>query len=129
MRLLLDTHTLLWAVGQPSKLSDQAASLVGDPANELVVSAVVPWELAIKCHLGKLPPAAPLLLGWAAALQRLSATAMSITHAHALAAGGLAWTHRDPFDRMLAAQALSDSLPVVSADEIFDTLPGIRRLW
>ncbi|MCL2848618.1 MAG: type II toxin-antitoxin system VapC family toxin [Micrococcales bacterium] len=129
MRLLLDTHAVLWAVGDPSKLSTDASELVRDPTHELAVSAVVPWELSIKHHLGKLEQARGVLLSWTATLERLGATPMPITHAHALAAGALTWAHRDPFDRMLATQAMSENLALVSTDTIFDTLPGLTRMW
>lgn len=129
MRLLLDTNAFLWAVRDPTKLSPQVAELLTDRNNELIVSAVVPWELAIKYRLGKLPEAGPIVTDYAAVLLRLGASSFQITHTHTLQAGLLNWEHRDPFDRLLAAIAIMEGLPLVSKDHIFDELPDVRRIW
>lgn len=129
MRLLLDTHALLWAVGDPGRLSQVARTLIEDRRNDLFVSAASAWELATKLRLGKLPDAADLVDDWSATIERLVARELPISAAHARYAGSLAWDHRDPFDRMLAAQSILESLPLVSIDPAFATLPGVRVRW
>ena len=129
MRVLLDTHTVFWALRRPSQLSAGARHLLDDGATEVVVSAVTPWELSIKHASGKMPTAGPVLADWPACRDALRAEALTITDRHALVAGSLAGPHRDPFDRMLAAQALIEELPLVSADQVFDAIDGVRRLW
>jgi len=129
MRVLLDTNAFLWAVRKPDKLSQEAEEVLSTRDNELVISAVVPWELAIKYHLGKLPEAAPIIADYAATLVRLGASSLPITHTHTLHAGLMEWSHRDPFDRLLAAIAIIEGLPIISVDAIFDQLPDIHRIW
>ncbi len=106
MRVILDTHAFLWAVREPSKLSPLASDVLTDRANELIVPAVVPWELSIKYHSGKLPEAEPVVTDYASVLLRLGAASLPIQHSHTLNAGLLTWSHRDPFDRLLAAIAI-----------------------
>ena len=129
MRLLLDTNAFLWAVREPAKLSAAAQDALSDRRNQLLVSAVVPWELAIKYHIGKLPEAGPVITDYAATLVRLGASSVPITHTHTLNAGLLTWDHRDPFDRLLASIAILEGLPLVSADTVFDQLSDVNRLW
>ncbi|OLV18453.1 hypothetical protein BOO71_0005500 [Deinococcus marmoris] len=86
------------------------------PEHTLCLSAVVAWELSIKFHMGKLPSAAPLLADFPAVAARLGADVLDISPAHAIRAGALEWTHRDPFDRMLVAQALEEGLRLVTLD-------------
>jgi PIN domain nuclease of toxin-antitoxin system len=129
MRLLLDTCAFLWAVREPAKLTALAAGLISDRGNELVVPALVPWELAIKYRSGKLPEAGPVVLDYQNTLVRLGASSLPVTHTHTLQAGLLAWDHRDPFDRLLAAIATMEGWPVVSKDHVFDDLPDVNRLW
>jgi PIN domain nuclease of toxin-antitoxin system len=126
VRLLLDTHVLLWALRDPARLSDEASELIREPSHELVVSAATAWEIATKYRIGKLPDAAPILLGYSDYLDRLGAAELPITSRHALVAGQLDWAHRDPFDRILAAQCLLESLTLVTADVVFDALGGVR---
>jgi PIN domain nuclease of toxin-antitoxin system len=129
MRVLLDTHTVLWAMVQPSLLSPAVSTLLLDDSTEVLVSSAVAWELSIKYHAGKLPEAAALLAGFSTVLSSLSARELPISVAHAVLAGGLAWAHRDPFDRMLAAQAMAEAAVLVSRDAVFDNLPALRRVW
>lgn len=129
MRLLLDTHVLLWSLAAPDQLTSSARSAIEDRDNELWVSAASAWELSTKHRLGKLPQADVLLLGYEEHLARLGATELAITSRHALNAGGLNWNHRDPFDRMLAAQAMIESATLVTADAAFADLAGVRLLW
>ena len=113
MRLLPDTHAVLWLLADDDRLSPRAAELLTDPAHEVLLSAAVAWEVAIKRSLGKLEAPdgfADLLLG-------AGAVALPVTLEHALAVGTLAWHHRDPFDRMLVAQADIEHAVVVSAGE------------
>lgn len=128
MTLLLDTHALLWAVADPAALSDRARSLLADPGNALVVSSVSAWEIATKYRLGRLPEAQVLLSAFDLQLARLRADELAISTRHALTAGTFPGRHRDPFDRMLAAQALHESLPLLSSDAAFAEFP-IETLW
>jgi len=129
VRLLLDTNAFLWSVRQPDKLSATALTLLRDSSNQLLVPAVVPWELAIKHRLGKLPEAAPVIADYAATLVRLGATSLPITHTHTLFAGGLDWAHGDPFDRLLAAISVLEAVPLVSADTVFGSAPQVNWVW
>lgn len=115
MRLLLDTHILLWLVSDDPSLP--AALRTALEAHELTVSAASVWEMSIKHHLGKLPSAAPFLADVEGAVQALGADLLPISHRHALRAGELDWAHRDPFDRVLVAQAQVEGLRLVTLDE------------
>ncbi len=129
MTYLLDTHVLLWALTEPTRLSSRAHRVVGDRSVEIVVSAASAWEVATKQRIGKLPQADVLIGAYHRHLDRLGAVRLAVTEEHALLAGGLEWPHRDPFDRMLAAQAMIESLTLVTADPVFDQLRGVATLW
>ncbi|MGV1007201.1 MAG: type II toxin-antitoxin system VapC family toxin [Dermatophilaceae bacterium] len=129
MALLLDTHALLWALTDPDALSPTARRLVADSDTDLVVSAASAWELATKHRLGRLPDAGPLLAAHHRHVARLGAGWLDITADHALLAGGMAWRHRDPFDRMLAAQCLVEGLTFVTKDLVFADVGGLRLAW
>lgn len=114
MRLLLDTHLVLWwMAGEPSRISERALAAVGSDGNEPLVSAVTVWEAAIKRGLGKLEAPADLL----AQLERAGVGLLPITARHADRVASLPLHHRDPFDRLLVAQAAVENLPLVSDDE------------
>jgi PIN domain nuclease of toxin-antitoxin system len=115
VRLLLDTHALLWWLADEG-LSTQASDAIADPANLVAVSAASAWEISIKKALGKL--AAPDDLE--AQVQASGFTALPISIAHGIAAGKLARHHEDPFDRMLIAQAFAEGLTIVTRDKRFD---------
>ena len=118
MRLLLDTHILLWAVLEPERLHAPLRALLEDPDNTLLASSVSAFEIATKHRLGKLPGAAQLLDQYAYALGELGACELTITTAHALKAASWSSPHRDPFDRLLAAQASVERVPLVSVDPV-----------
>jgi PIN domain nuclease of toxin-antitoxin system len=128
MRLLLDTHTLLWWLDGDRRMSKRARALVGRDTNEVFVSAASVWEVSTKWRLGKLPGAADVAADVAGAVASQAFLPLPINLAHAQLAGHLTTEHRDPFDRMLAAQALIEGFPIVSNDEAFD-LFGVVRLW
>jgi PIN domain nuclease of toxin-antitoxin system len=129
VRLLLDTHTLLWAWTEPERLGRRARAHLTARTAEVWVSAASAWEVAAKHRLGRLPEAESVLSGWSANVTRLKARELAMTSSHALLAGGLAWAHRDPFDRMLAAQALAESLVLVTRDPDFADAKGVTTLW
>jgi PIN domain nuclease of toxin-antitoxin system len=128
MRLLLDAHSLIWAVDEPSRLSAVAAAALQDPANELLLSAGTVWEIAIKVGLGKLTLSLPYRDWMNRAITDLSLSLLPVTVDYAGAQAALPWHHRDPFDRLLVAQALSDGISIVSADGQLDPY-GIARVW
>ena len=127
-RYLLDTHTLLWAIAAPSRLSRRAARVVSDDTNELLVSAASAWEISTKHRLGKLPGAARLLDEWDDALSVLKARAVPIAHHVALRGGSYATSHRDPFDRLLAAEAELSGVGLITADRVFTHFP-VQVIW
>lgn len=127
--LLLDTHAVVWANAAPERLSATARSLISDPANPLVVSAASAWELAIKFRSGRFPAAEPLVRQFDSVRGRVGASELPITSAHAIRAGGLAWEHTDPFDRMLVAQALMEDLTLVTRDRAMRAVPGLLTAW
>lgn len=129
MSYLLDTHTLLWALTDPPRLGSEAHRIIAARSSDLVVSAATAWEIGTKQRLGKLPQADALVGGYPRHLNRLGAIRLPITEEHALLAGRLEWSHRDPFDRMLAAQAMLESLTLVTNDEALTSLPGLATAW
>jgi PIN domain nuclease of toxin-antitoxin system len=128
VKVLLDTHALLWATLSPTSLSRKAAGIIADERNVILVSAASAWEVATKVRLGKLPGAEVLEREFLDVMEDAGYTAVPIDIESALRAGRLTGEHRDPFDRMIAAQALADDLPVISADPKLDSF-GIRRIW
>ncbi len=125
---LLDTHVLLWAFAEPNRLSPTAAEHLLTDANELLVSAASAWEIATKFRIGQLPHVGALLDQWDEALRRLRATPLPIDAAHALRAGLYQAGHRDPFDRVLAAQAELVGCPLLTTDPAFHEFP-ITTIW
>lgn len=128
MRLLLDTHALIWWLAGDRTLPQQVIDAIDDEANEVLVSAVSAFEIATKYRLGKLPQAAELALDFDGARRRQGFGALSITIPHAVRGGALSGAHKDPFDRLLIAQALVEDLVLVSNETLFDSF-GVQRLW
>jgi PIN domain nuclease of toxin-antitoxin system len=126
--VLLDTHTLLWAVLTPELLSRNASEVIRREANAIFVSAASAWEIATKVRIGKLPGAAAMERRFLDAIDDAGYGLLSIDVPTALRAGRLAGDHRDPFDRVIAAHALALDIPVVSSDPLLDTF-GVRRIW
>jgi PIN domain nuclease of toxin-antitoxin system len=127
VKYLLDTSTFLWAATDPGKLSRKARRLCESQRETLVVSAASVWEIVIKCGTGGLRIADPArsLPDW---LTRLGACLLSIEAAHAYALHGLPPIHRDPFDRLLVAQAIAEDLPLLTSDERIQQYP-VRCVW
>ncbi len=128
MKLLLDTHVLLWALLEPQKLSPELHNALEDSNNTLVVSAASAWEIATKWRLGKLQHARSVVDNYAMALHRLAAVDLPISAAAARQAGLWAVPQRDPFDRLLAAQARSEDLVLASTDPAFTQFEGVVTL-
>ena len=116
MRLLLDTHALLWWLTDDAQLSATARQWLGDEGNQVLVSAVSAWEIATKQRIGKLQGIAPVADWYSDLVAADGFLHLPVTHAHTLRAGAYAVAHRDPFDRMLAAQAELESLPLLTCD-------------
>jgi PIN domain nuclease of toxin-antitoxin system len=127
MKILLDTHALVWWLSDDSRLSREAVRILEDPHNEILVSAAVGWELAIKVNLGKIHPAS-LVEQLEQTLASAVFTELPIAMAHAIRAGLLPPHHRDPFDRLLAAQAQAMKFPILSADRVLDQY-AVQRVW
>jgi PIN domain nuclease of toxin-antitoxin system len=128
VRLLLDTHALLWWLDGDRRLPARVRALVGEPANEVLVSAASVWEITTKARLGKLPGALDVAADVPACIESQGFTPLSITAHHAQRAGTLPGPHRDPFDRMLIVQAQAEGVPIASNETVFDEY-GVSRLW
>ena len=128
MRVLLDTHAFLWWIADSEKLSAAALEVIVDDSNDIAVSAASAWEIATKFRIGKLPGCEAVALDVGSHIRRQGFEELAIGVADAERAGRLPGPHRDPFDRMLAAQALARQLPFISADPVFDGFDVIR-LW
>ena len=127
MRLLLDTHALVWWLMDAPALSAKARAAIGDVTNEVWASAVAGYELANEQRLGKLqPPIAEELISM---VRRAGLPVLAVTLEHAVAAGALPGPHRDPWDRLLMAQVLSDRMRLVTCDPVFTdyAVPTLRR--
>ena len=127
-RLLLDSHALFWFVDGDSRLSLAAREAIQDTANIVYVSAVTAWEIASKFRLGKWPGAQALANDLSGIMSALSFEPLPLNLEHARLAGALHNSHRDPFDRMLAAQAEIENVPLVTADPVFHQFK-VRILW
>ena len=125
---LLDTHTFLWLATEDERLSPTARELVLDPRNDLFLSVGSIWEMAIKKSLGRMELTGPLSRLVAEQLKQLRTSLLEIRREHALLVETLPFHHRDPFDRLLVAQAIEESLPLLSADEQLDAYP-VDRVW
>ncbi|MDC0677675.1 type II toxin-antitoxin system VapC family toxin [Sorangium atrum] len=128
MKLLLDTHVWLWAVLTPERIAATARQAIEDPHNTLLISAASAWEIAVKHAIGKLPlPEKPELLV-PRVIAALEAIELPVTSRHAISSAALPYHHRDPFDRLLVAQALCEGAALVTVDELL-TRYGATVLW
>jgi PIN domain nuclease of toxin-antitoxin system len=128
VRLLLDTHTFLWWLDGDRRLSRTARSRIADADNVVLLSAASAWEITTKARIGKLPGALEVAEDVSGAAAGQGFAALDITILHAQRAGRLPGNHRDPFDRMLIAQAQLEDVPIVSNETIFDGY-GVTRIW
>jgi PIN domain nuclease of toxin-antitoxin system len=128
VRLLLDTHTFLWWLAGDEALSRKSREGIETEAEAVFVSAASVWEISTKHRLGKLPGASAIVGAMAETIESQGFMGLAIGVRHGQAAGALPGPHRDPFDRMLIAQAILDDLVLVSDERAFDAY-GVRRLW
>jgi PIN domain nuclease of toxin-antitoxin system len=128
LRLLLDTHALIWWEIGDDKLGAAARDAIADEANVVLVSAVSAMEVATKYRLGKLPNAGRLAQDFEAIIADQGFEPLSISMRHARLAGSLQLSHKDPFDRLLIAQALVEDVPLATNEALFDQF-GVTRIW
>jgi PIN domain nuclease of toxin-antitoxin system len=128
LRFLLDTHALLWWLFDDPRLSRRVREILSDPANEILVSSASAWEIATKFRLGALSGVEPLVTDMAAWVRRAGFSELAVQIPHGQKAGGWPQEHRDPFDRMLAAQSALEDIPLVTRDPVFPSF-GIRVVW
>jgi len=128
LRLLLDTHALLWWLSDDPALTRTARKAIAETKNTLVVSAASAWAIATKVRLGRLPTATDLVSDFSAQIEREGFELLAISAEHAIRAGLLPGPHKDPFDRMLIAQSHAENMPVISNEAIFESY-GVRLLW
>ena len=128
MNLLLDMHAFLWFIANDPRLSNQAQSLIQTPTNRRLLSIASLWEMAIKLSLGKLTLAQPFDQFIPRQLQLNQIEVLAIELPHLAAVVAMPFHHRDPFDRLLAAQCQTEGLPILSSDPVFDAY-SVRRVW
>ena len=127
MTYLLDTHALIWFLRSPAALPTAIRELIEEPTSTLAISLATPWEMSIKTSIGKLD-AADILDDFDSIVARGRFNLLAPTAAQAIRSGRLPWYHRDPFDRLIAAQTLELGWSLLSKDTVFDAY-GVRRLW
>jgi PIN domain nuclease of toxin-antitoxin system len=128
LRLLLDTHAFIWWFAGSRQLSRSVRRAIADEENDVLISAASAWEIATKHRIGKLPQAEAVALDVTGSIAGQGFEELAITVDDAARAGRLPGLHRDPFDRVIIAQALARDMAVVSVDQAFDGY-GVRRLW
>lgn len=128
MTYLLDTHVLLWWIYADRRISRVARALLSDPSNRILVSSASAWEIATKHRLGKLRGADTLVRDIGGWVGRAGFSELPVTIAHAQRAGGYPHPHRDPFDRMLAAQSTEEDVPLVTSDKALRQF-GLKLAW
>lgn len=128
MRFILDSHTLIWAVDTPSRVSWSAKRALLNPAAVRYISTATIWEIAIKYGKGRLPLSLPYRQWMEKAIADLVLDVLPITLDHAEFQSAPPFHHRDPFDRLLASQALVEGIPLIGGDAIFDAY-GVTRIW
>jgi PIN domain nuclease of toxin-antitoxin system len=128
LRALLDTHALLWWLTDDPALTRTARTIIADTKNTLIVSAASAWEIATKVRLGKLPAAETLVEDFHRHMENEGFELLAVSAEHGIRGGLLSGPHKDPFDRMLIAQAHAENLPVISNESLFEAY-GVRRLW
>lgn len=125
---LLDTHALLWWLYDDRRLSKRARALLRDPQQRIIVSSASAWEIATKHRLGRLDAAAPLVNDFSGYVSKAGFSELAIRSEHAIAAGAWQVHHRDPFDRMLAAQSRIEQVRLITRDAAFEEF-GVETLW
>lgn len=128
MKFLLDTHALLWWFVDDPRLPAAARALMAGEENEVLVSAASAWEIATKYRLGRLPEAEGAVSRFTELVEADGFTHLPLTHRHAILAGTFDSSHRDPFDRVLAAQAIVEGVPLLTRDPVFSQFP-VQVLW
>lgn len=128
MKVLIDTHTFLWFVNNASTLSATAQSIIADPNNDVYLSVASAWELAIKTSIGKLTLTQPFSIFLPQQLRANNIRLFAIRLNHLQRVATLPFHHKDPFDRLLIAQSLSEMMPIVGADAVMDAY-SVTRLW
>jgi PIN domain nuclease of toxin-antitoxin system len=128
LRVLLDTHALLWWLSDDTALPRTARKIIAETKNTVLVSAASAWEIATKVRLGKLPTGANLVSDFCGQVEREGFDLLVISADHGIRGGLLPGPHKDPFDRILIAQAQAENLPVITNERMFEAY-GVRRLW
>jgi PIN domain nuclease of toxin-antitoxin system len=128
MNYLLDTHSFLWFITDDNSLSPRAKTLIEDPDNLIFLSIASVWEMAIKTSLGKLSIPSPFVDFINSQMSENNFTLLEIKTNHAGIVSSLTFHHRDPFDRLLIAQALHEKIPLISNEKLFD-LYNVKREW
>jgi PIN domain nuclease of toxin-antitoxin system len=128
MRLLLDTHTILWFWWDDPQLSAKARDFIANAGNQKLVSIAAPWEVAIKVSLKKLDLGGPFQGFFRQSMQRSFFEWLPLQDRHFDVLASLPFHHRDPFDRLLIAQSLAEDMPIVSRETVFDHY-GVQRIW
>jgi PIN domain nuclease of toxin-antitoxin system len=128
MKYLLDTHVFLWALRSPGEIADRARAILADPGSELLISIVIPWEIAIKSGIGKLKNTLDLLDDFEGRASAGGFHILETSIRHVIRSGTLPLYHKDPFDRLLISQALDLDVPIIGCDDIFDQY-AVKRVW
>lgn len=128
MRLLLDTHVLLFWLAEPKRLPKKVSALIAERQHEMLVSAVSAYEVSTKYRLGRLPSAGPLVTDFFGWIHKAGFAELPISIRHAQTAGLFSAPHRDPFDRLLASQSIVENIPIASSDDALDQF-GVQRIW